>query len=164
MKQGVTLWTAALALSVAWPAAAQVTTAKAFVTKAGASDLYERDSSKLVVGSANSGVKAFAQEMIKDHTDSTAKVKAAAMKSGIAVAPPKLEPAQAQMLAKLRAASGSARDRLYVSQQKLAHQQALALHQGYAQQGDKPALKAAAGEIAPVVQHHIEMLSSLGSM
>lgn len=109
----------------------------------------------------NPGVKSFAREMIKDHTDSTAKVKAAARKSGIAVAPPKLDPAQAQMLSKLRAAHGTARGRLYVSQQKMAHQQALALHGGYAEHGDRPALKAVAGDIAPVVQHHIEMLAGM---
>lgn len=162
MILGRALAAGALALGAyAVPAVAQVTDAKSFVMKAGASDLYERESSQLVAGSNNAGVKSFAQQMIKDHTDSTAKVKAAAMKSGLKVAPPKLEPEQAQMVAQLRAAKGSARDQLYVSQQKTAHQKALMLHQTYAANGDTPALKTVASGIAPVVQHHIAMLDKM---
>jgi len=159
MKQGLLL--GALALTLAAPAVAQVTDAKSYVMKAGAGDLYERESSKLMLGSANGGVKMFAQQMIKDHTDSTAKVKAAAMQAHMMVAPPKLAPEQSHLLAELRAARGTARDKLYVSQQKNAHQQALMLHQTYAAGGDTPSLKMVAGKIAPVVQHHIGMLDKM---
>jgi putative membrane protein len=88
-------------------------------------------------------------------------VKAAAMKSGLKPKPPMMTSDQQAMLKQLRAASGSARDSAYVDQQKTAHQQALALHQGYAGSGDKPALKAAAAKIVPVVQHHIDMLNGM---
>lgn len=47
-------------------------------------------------------------------------------------------------------------EKVYVRQQVMAHQQALALHTAFAQGGDKPALKQAASGIVPVVQHHLD--------
>ncbi|WP_298092051.1 DUF4142 domain-containing protein [uncultured Sphingomonas sp.] len=151
------------ALVAAAPTAvfAQTVTPAQFVAKAGASDLYEKESSQLVLRSTNPKIRTFAQAMIRDHSKSTADVKAAAAKAGVRPAPPKLEPMQADMVAKLRQASGTQRDQLYVQQQKTAHQQALALHQGYAQSGTAAPLKAAAAKIAPVVQHHLEMLNGM---
>jgi putative membrane protein len=140
---------------------AQTTTAPEYVKKAGASDMYEKQSSQLVMKSKDAKIRSFAQMMIKDHTKSTADVKAAASKSGVRVPPPALEPKQASDVAALRAASGAERDRLYIEQQRMAHQEALMLHQTYAQSGDKPALQAVAGKITPVVQHHIEMLQGM---
>ena len=58
-------------------------------------------------------------------------------------------------------ATGTERDALYVTQQKEAHQMALALHQGYAANGTSAPLKAAAAKIAPVVQSHIDMLNGM---
>lgn len=135
-----------------------------FVKQAGASDIYELQSSKLVMASKNPGVKSFAQEMVKDHTQSTQQVKAAARADGLTPRPPMLMAEQKANIQALTAAKGAQRDTLYIQQQKAAHQQALALHQGYASDGDKPALKAAAGKIAPIVQHHMEMLNQMPAM
>ena len=44
-----------------------------------------------------------------------------------------------------------------------AHEQALSLMQGYAQAGDAPPLKRVAGDIAPVVQSHIDMLKGMSA-
>jgi putative membrane protein len=65
------------------------------------------------------------------------------------------------MLAELKAARGPAFNPTYISQQKAAHQQAPALQSGYANSGDDPNLKAAAAQIAPVVQMHIDVLSKM---
>jgi len=143
-------------------AGAPATTAPAYVAKAGASDLYERTSSQLVLQSTNNAkIRQFATMMIRDHTKSTADVKRAATAARLRVPPPALEPPQAQMVAELRRATGPARDRLYVQQQRMAHRQALALHSGYAQGGDVASLKTVAAATAPVVQHHIEMLQGM---
>lgn len=147
---------------MAIPAGAQTMTPAQFVAKAGAGDLYERTSSRLVLQSTqNAKVRSFAQMMEKDHAKSTADVKAAAARGGVAATPPKLDAAQTKMIADLKAASGQKRDQLYVSQQKTAHQQALALHQRYAATGTAAPLKSAAATIAPVVQHHIDMLNAM---
>lgn len=136
-----------------------------YVKMAGAGDMYEKQSSEAVLKSTkNPEIRKFANMMVMDHTQSTMKVKTAAMKSGLHPAPPMLMPKQKAMIAELMAAKGTARDTLYVSQQKTAHQEALATHQDYAASGDKPALKMAASEIVPVVQHHIEMLNAMPSM
>ncbi|MBT2187989.1 DUF4142 domain-containing protein [Sphingobium nicotianae] len=132
------------------------TTAATYVAKAGGGDLYETQSSKLVLTTTKDAkVRAFADRMIADHAVSTAKVKAAAAKSKLTVAAPKLDAAQNAMMAELKAATGPARDKLYLQQQHKAHEMALALHQDYANSGDKPALKSAAAEIVPVVKQHI---------
>ena len=114
-----------------------------------------------MVKSTNASVRSFAAMMIKDHSASTADVKAAAMKAKMKIAPPVLEPMQMKNLAALRASAGSARDKLYIEQQKAAHADALTLQQGYAQGGDVPSLRAAAAKIVPVVEHHKMMLDAM---
>lgn len=135
--------------------------AKAYVAKAGASDLFERESGALMAKSTNASVRSFAAMMVKDHMASTAQVKAAVMKAKMKVAPPALEPMQAKNLAALRARSGTARDKLYIEQQKAAHAEALSLQQEYAQGGDVPALRTVAAKIVPVVEHHKMMLDAM---
>lgn len=152
----------ALTAVLAAPAvAAPMMTAKQFVTKAGASDLFERKEGMLMENSANPAVANFAKKMIADHTKSTDMVKAAAKADGMMPAPPMMSAMQQADYMKLKASSGTARDRMYVTQQKAAHAKALDLMQGYAANGSKMHLKQAAGQIAPVVQSHIDMLGQM---
>lgn len=152
----------AATLVVATPAAAQVMTPADYVATAGASDLYERTSSQIVLEStADPKIRSFAEMMIAQHGKSTADVKAAAAKSRVAVAAPQLTPLQTELVAQLRGEAGPARDMAYVAQQKAAHNQALAVQQAYAMEGTAPALKAAAATIVPVVQQHITLLKTM---
>ena len=133
-----------------------------FLAKAGASDLYERTASQWILGNTrNPGVRRFASMMVTDHSKSTAMVKAAAMRSGVHPKPPMLDWKQKKMIADLHHANARRRDALYIDQQKQAHAEALGLMQDYAATGSTPALRRAAGNIVPVVQHHIEMLNAL---
>jgi len=146
-------------LLAATPAAAQVMTPAEYVATAGASDMYERTSSQIVLETTRDPtIRAFAQQMIAEHAKSTAQVKAAAARSRVAVPGPKLNPLQTELVAELRAEAGPARDAAYVAQQKAAHGQALNVQKAYAAEGGAPALRTAAAGIVPVVQHHIEML------
>ncbi|MGI4880389.1 MAG: DUF4142 domain-containing protein [Janthinobacterium lividum] len=148
-------------ISVAASAAPPMSAAN-YVAKAGASDLYEINSSKLVLDTSHDdSLKTFAQMMVDDHTKSTADVVAAAKSSGMNPAPPKLMPKQAAMIASLQKASGKSRDSLYKKQQVAAHQQALTLQQSYATNGTDPNLKAAAGNIVPVVEHHLSQVKQM---
>jgi len=151
---------AALTVPVAAIAAPPASPA-AYVMKAGASDLYEITSSRLVMTSHNPQVRQFAQQMVHDHTQSTAEVKSAAMRAHLHPAPPHMNAMQTRMVSQLRRASGPARDRLYIQQQKQAHDMALDLHSSYAARGSAPSLKMTAGKIAPVVRSHIDMLRSM---
>ena len=133
-----------------------------FVAKAGASDLYERTSSKLVLTTTHdAAVRRFASEMIKDHTKSTQMVKSAALHSGLHPKPPALDAKQQGLVADLRKAKGADRDHLYLDQQKQAHAEASALMQDYAATGSDAALRKAAAAIVPVVKHHIDMLNGM---
>lgn len=144
------------------PASAQVMSGPMFVATAGASDLYEKTSSQLVLETTQDpAIRSFATMMVADHAKSTAAVKAAAAKARIKSAPPKLNPAQAEMIAQLRAEPAATRDAAYVAQQKTAHAQALNVHKTYAMEGTVAPLKATAAQIAPVVQHHIDMLKTM---
>lgn len=151
---------------IAMPALAQTAeTPSSFVTKAGASDLYEKQSSQLVSKSTqNPDIRRFAQDMITDHGKTTATVTAAAKQAGLPAKPPKLNATQTANMKALTSAQGAARDRLYLQQQGTSHQQALALHQGYSQAGTEPHLKAAATKAVPIVQHHIQMLGQIKQM
>ena len=154
---------ATMAVTVGGAAHAQTaTSASDYVSKAGAGDQYEIQSSKLVLSSSkNARLKGFANNMIKDHTKSTAMVKAAAMKGGMTPPPPMLDADGQSMISQLQGATGADRDKMYLQQQTAAHDKALALHQDYASNGDSAPLKAAAAKIVPVVQGHRAMLTSM---
>ncbi len=75
-----------------------------------------------------------------------------------------LDDEQQSNLAALKATHGAQEfDRTYLDQQVASHQKALELQQGYAQSGDAPPLRKAAGEITPVVEHHLSMAKELQS-
>lgn len=153
------------ALLVATPAAlfAQMAAppTKEFLSKAGASDLFERTEGQLMMTSTNPAVKRFAEEMVRDHAKSTANIKAAARAAKVVVTTPKLSTDQSKNVAALRAASGAARDQLYIEQQKAAHRDALALMEAYSRDGAAKPLRMAAAKIVPVVKMHIDMLSKM---
>jgi len=134
-----------------------------YVAMAGQSDLFEIKSGQLAeTKAANPAIKKFAQQMVDDHTKTTKMVMAALKASGMQDAPPaSLSADQQTMLAELKSESGEAFDKTYIAQQLKAHQDALALQSGYADGGDDPKLKAAAGKIVPVVKIHLAMQQGL---
>jgi putative membrane protein len=134
-----------------------------FVKNAALSDMYEIASSKMAATMASSAdVKKFAANMITAHTATTAALKAAKAKDGVTDTPPSaLDPEHQAMIDALKAAKGATFDTLYKSQQSEAHTRTLALMQGYAAGGDQPALKAFAGDTAPKVKMHLDMLGKM---
>lgn len=156
------------AASAASPVAATTpdvtaTNAAAYLPEAGRSDQFEIQSSQLALSQgSSSAVKGFAQTMIRDHTESTKALMGAAQRAGMTPPPPPPLDARRQgMLDQLRAAQGSDFDRLYLQQQLMAHQEAYALHSGYAKAGDQPALRGAASTISRTVQQHLDMLKTM---
>jgi putative membrane protein len=129
-----------------------------FADKAAKSDAFEIAAAKLALDHAASPkVKAFARDMIAAHTESTAKIKAAAGRATAAITPdPALTPGQNDKLADLGKLDGVDFDRAYLAGQVDAHKGALSLMRDYAKHGDVAPLKAAAGDIVPVVQKHLD--------
>lgn len=144
-------------------AAPAVAPGQAFANAAAASDAFEIATSNLAAEQAQSpAVKKFAQQMIKAHTDSTAKLKAAASEASPAITPdPALNSEQQQTLASLQAASGTDFDRAYAAAQVDAHEKTLAALKDYAGTGDVPSLKTFAASTTPVVAAHLNMAKAL---
>jgi putative membrane protein len=153
---------AAIGVAIAGAGIANAMPTMDYIKMAGASDLFERDSARVVLmTTTNPEVKKFATMMVMDHSKSTDMVKSAARASSITPKEPRLMAKQQAMLAELKAAQGPARDTLYISQQKAAHQEALATQQDYATTGPNALLKRTAAQIVPVVQQHISMLNAM---
>lgn len=138
-------------------------TAAGYVAGAALGDMYEVESSKLALTKTQSpAVKKFAQQMIDDHSATSAKLKATIADQRLNITPPAaLDDRRSGMIANLKSLSGTDFDRTYLDQQTAAHQEALILHRGFAQQGDNAALKNVAAEIAPKVEHHLAMVKQL---
>src|SRR5947209_7616289 len=68
---------------------------------------------------------------------------------------------QSSQLALQGSASGADFDKAYLQAQVTAHQAALAIHTGYAQRGDREALRQAAGAAVPIVQMHLDRVRML---
>jgi putative membrane protein len=136
-------------------------TGQEFADKAARSDAFEIASARLAEKKAASAdLKSFAAMMIEDHTGSTAKVKKAASEAGIKP-DATLTDDQNAKLVDLGKLSGAAFDKEYASQQVDAHQSALSLMSVYADKGETPSLKAAAGEIKPKVETHLEKIKAI---
>jgi putative membrane protein len=150
------------------PSAAIATTAAldaaTYLAKAAAGDRFELESARLILAKApDPQVAAFARMMIEDHSRSSARLAQAARQDGLAMPAPALDSTQTAALDGLRQAQGATAQQVYLAGQRDAHTAALALHRAYAEQGDKPALRAAANAIVPVVAHHADMLSRIAS-
>lgn len=134
-----------------------------FVNRAAKSDAFELATARLATKNAASPeVKSFAEQMIKAHTDSTAKIKAAAAKANPAITPDAtLTADQDEDLAELGRLNGAQFDEEYIDGQVDAHEEALALMRAFATDGADAGLKATAGDIAPVIENHLGMARAL---
>ena len=128
---------------------------------AGAGDLYEVQSSQLVLETTqNPDIRRFAQMMVEHHTKTTQDA-AAAMRAGMTPPTPMLDAPKTAMLNALRLYNGVQRDRLYLTQQMMAHKEALGLMKTYAETGETPELKVAAQATVAIVQSHLAMVERL---
>lgn len=134
-----------------------------YITAAGQSDQFEIQEGDLAMKMGkNPAVKNFGRMMVTEHKKTTDALMFAVQGAGAGTAtPPALRSDQTAMMDELRAAQGDAFDRLYVSQQLAAHNEALQVHTSYAANGDDPKLKAAAKKTAPIVQSHINTLNKM---
>lgn len=139
---------AALLVAPAMAAAASPDTADAmfvvatpgFVTAVSSSSAFEIKSSELARDKAPSlDVKAFAVDMIADHTKAGEAFRAALGSTPPPAGDP-LSPMHAAMIALLSAADGVEFERLYIDMQAGAHLEAVSLFQDYAMSGDDPEL------------------------
>lgn len=135
--------------------------AGAYVQLAGATDMFEIQSSQQALSrSQNASVRQFAEMMIDHHTRTSQQLTAAARAAGL-TPDPRLLPMQVQMMQQLQQTSGAQFDQLYLDQQVQAHEMAVALHANYARSGDNPALRAVAAAAVPIVSQHLARVREL---
>ncbi|WP_439533634.1 DUF4142 domain-containing protein [Polymorphobacter sp.] len=136
-----------------------------YVAAAASGDMYEIQASRLAEKhSKNDGLRDFAEQMIKDHEATMAKLKPIAQEAGAPV-PTAMQPRHAQMISALETASRTddgSFDRLYREQQIIAHEEAVTLHRGMSNRTDASvALAGFARETLPKVEQHLAMLQAM---
>jgi putative membrane protein len=136
---------------------------KGFVEAAAVSDMYEVEAGKIAQQRGQSAsVKNFGAKMVTAHTETSNKLKAALASTHPDITPPAMLDSRHQgMIDELRGAKDTDFDHRYIAQQVAAHQEALILMEGYAKNGDTPAIKALAAKTAPVVQMHLNMAEKI---
>jgi predicted outer membrane protein len=72
-----------------------------------------------------------------------------------------LSPEKTAMLNQLASTSGRQFDALYGQAQRMSHQEALALHENYAQAGNDPSLRQFAASVVPHIENHLAETRSL---
>ena len=137
-------------------------TTQDFVTEAAQSDMFEIQSSKMALNSADAPTKDFAQKMIDDHTKTTAELKAAVGKGEAhATLPTAMSSSQQSMIAKLNDLHGADFDKQYHSDQVSGHKDAVSLFQRYGKGGTDTGLKNWAATTTPALERHLEMAQNL---
>jgi len=134
--------------------AQSVSDPQAFAASAASSNMFEIQSSQLALEQQPStDVRAFAQQMIQDHTLAGKKMLAAAQKDGI-TPPTGLAPKEQAELDQLQATPADSFEAAYVSEQTKAHDEAVALFESFSQNGKESALRAFAVDTLPTLKQH----------
>ena len=143
-------------------AGSNVSTAE-FVRKVAVSDMFEIQSSQLALKKdPDSDTKPFAERMVKDHEQTTKELKELVQTGKVKEQPPTaLDDEHKRKLDDLAKLSGKDFDSSYDQTQKQAHQEAVALFQAYAQNGDNPDLKQWAAKTLPHLREHLGMAEKL---
>jgi putative membrane protein len=108
-------------------------------------------------------VRAFGQLMIDHHTMSSQKLMTAAQQAGMPPPPQALPADKAARIRALSGAHGAAFDRMYMREQVMGHEEALAIHRGFSNTGDSPPLKAVAAQAVPIVQQHLTRANEISA-
>jgi putative membrane protein len=133
-----------------------------FVKQVAISDMFELESNKLAQQKGNAAEKAFASQMVTDHTKTSTELKG--MVSGGKVKaelPTAIDSSHQSKLDKLKAANDKDFSSEFDAMQISAHKDAVDLFERYAKGGDNPDLKDWAGKTLPALQHHLKMAQDL---
>jgi putative membrane protein len=133
-----------------------------FVEKAAIGDMYEIQSSRIVLDKLqNREFQDFARKITDDHTKSSTDLKSIVKGMGNLQVPTQLDDKHKRMVDQLQSASGPDLARQYKSQQIQAHKDAVQLYQDYSKQGDNTRIKQFAETTLPRLQEHQKMAQDL---
>ncbi len=131
---------------------------RSFIDLAVSGDMYEIAASKIAKQRGVGGdVATFADQMIADHSATSAELATILATMNPPMAPPtEMNGKHRSMLQTLNEAGpGNPSTRAYVDGQRAAHNEAVALFGAYAQAGENPALRAFAQKHLPALQGHL---------
>ena len=130
--------------------------AAAYIATAASIDLFEIQSSQMVLGrSRHVANREFAEMMVRAHNGTSAQLSMAGRRLNL-LPPATMLPRHQAMLAEL-SASGNF-DTTFRRQKIAVHEEALRLHGDYAQRGASPTLLPVAANAVPIVSRHLRML------
>jgi len=133
-----------------------------FVASAAQSDMLEIETSKLALAKGDASIKAFATQMLADHTKTSAELKAAVADNKITVnLPIALDKAHQAKVDKLKKLDGADFVKEYKVMQVTAHKDAVSMFERYSKGGESAVLKGWAGKTLPDLQHHLMMAQEL---
>jgi putative membrane protein len=167
MTMRTTLFSAVTTIAVfaAYPATAQEAGSKQtrdYVQAAGQSDAFEMlEADTVLAQSRDPQVRAFAQQMLRDHAQLSQTLAKATAQSGLKPPPMSVGADQAPLLGALQNMRGLDFDRAYWRHQALAHRSALTTTQLYATNGDDPIVKQAAAAASPIIAGHLAMAEEM---
>ena len=129
---------------------------QSFTTQAAQSDQFELQSSQLALQKSHSrSVRAFAQQMLDDHSTTSQQLMAAAQQKGIVLPDASaLDPVLQQKLSVLQAANRTF-DREYIADQVSNHRATAQVMQTELSSGQDADLKTLAANTLPLVQSHL---------
>jgi putative membrane protein len=133
-----------------------------FVTEAAVSDMTEIAAAKIALLKGDGDEKQFADQMVKDHTQTSTELKALVSSGDVqATLPTAPNSASQKQIDKLNAATPADFRSEYDPMQVSAHKSAVSLFERYAKGGDNVKLRDWAQKTLPHLQHHLDMANML---
>lgn len=141
----------------------EASTADSFAQQAAASGLFEVESSRLAMDRSNhDGIRAFARQMVQDHTAGNQRLMALARANG-SDPMPMMTGQQEQMIVQLQPLSGRDFDRQYLANQILGHQETIRLYEA-ARTSSDPGMQPYrdfAAQTLPMLEQHLQHAQAL---
>jgi putative membrane protein len=133
-----------------------------FVTEAAVSDMTEIAAAKIALEKGDADEKQFADQMVKDHTQTSTELKGLVSSGDVEATLPTAPDSPSQKhIDKLNAATPADFKGDYDSSQVSAHKSAVSLFERYAKGGENARLKEWASKTLPHLQQHLEMANAL---
>ena len=137
-------------------------TTQGYVSNAAEGDIYEVQAAEIATSrSKNAAIKELAAMIKKDHSTAAQEMMKAVQSAQGVTIPGKLDERRQGFLDNLKQAPDDQFDKVWLTQQEAAHEEALTLHRTYADVGDVAALKAHAAKTAPIIEKHLEHVRKL---
>jgi len=133
----------------------------AFMNDAAPGGMAEVELGKMAADKAqNADVKAFGQNMVKDHSKANDELKQLAAQKKVML-PPDVMPAHKQLMEKLSKLSGADFDKEYVKAMVEAHEKDVAAFENVSKTAADADVKAFATKTLPTLKMHLEMIKAM---